>query len=328
MARRRKRRVVAAEGVSPALGFAEAVEQFLDAVEHERRLSPRTVIAYRRDLTQFMAFLAERGPVPSPEDLEPHQLRAYLAEIHDRTGARTRARRLSAIRSFYRFLLRRKRVKKNVGELVASPKLPAPLPRALNVDEVFRLLDAPGRPGPRALRDQAMLELLYGAGLRASELVSLDLESIDFSRRVLRVVGKGRKERIVPFGEKAKAALSAYLLVRPDLLGAAAKAETSGAERALFLNARGGRLSVRGLAKRLVARLEEAPIERRVTPHVLRHSFATHLLDGGADLRSIQAMLGHSSLGTTQRYTSVSVEQLRLVYQSAHPLGEDPEGGA
>jgi integrase/recombinase XerC len=173
-----------------------------------------------------------------------------------------------------------------------------------------------------------MLEMLYGAGLRASELVSLNLESIDFARKVVRVVGKGQKERIVPFGGKALAALEAYLLVRSDLLGPRSGADGLRAENAVFLNARGGRLSVRGLAKRLGARLEEAPIERRVTPHVLRHSFATHLLDGGADLRSIQAMLGHSSLGTTQRYTSVSVEHLRDVYQSAHPLGDDPEGGS
>ncbi len=328
MPRRKRKRVLQAAPSASALGFDEALVLFLDSIEHERRLSPRTVIAYRHDLEDFLRFLREGGRSTAPDAIEAHDLRAYLAELHPRTGPRTRARRLAAIRSFYRFLLRRRRVKKNVGELVASPKLPSPLPRALNVDEVFRLLEAPGRPGPRALRDQAMLEMLYGAGLRASELVSLNLESIDFARKVVRVVGKGQKERIVPFGGKALAALEAYLLVRSDLLGPRSGADGQRAENAVFLNARGGRLSVRGLAKRLGARLEEAPIERRVTPHVLRHSFATHLLDGGADLRSIQAMLGHSSLGTTQRYTSVSVEHLRDVYQSAHPLGDDPEGGS
>lgn len=328
MARRRHKRVLSAESAGASLSFREAVVLFLDGLEHERRLSPRTVRAYRHDLEDFERFLADRGRGRGPEDVTAPDLRAYLAELHPRTEPRTRARRLAAIRSFYRFLLRRRRVKKNVGELVASPKLPAPLPRALNVDEVFRLLEGPGEGGPRARRDQAMLELLYGAGLRASELVSLDLEAVDLRRRVVRVLGKGNKERIVPFGKKAKAALEDYLLVRPALLERRSEAARGRAEGALFLNARGGRLSVRGLAQRLAERLEEVPLERRVTPHVLRHSFATHLLDGGADLRSIQAMLGHSSLGTTQRYTSVSVEHLRDVYQSAHPLGDDPEGGA
>lgn len=326
MARRKRKRVEPLARSEAALGFDEAITLFLDSIEHERRLSPKTVIAYRHDLEDFRQYLLGRGLSLGPDEVSAHDLRGYLAELHPRTEARTRARRLSAIRSFYRFLLRRRRVKKNVGELVASPKLPSPLPRALNVDEVFRLLEAPGQPGARASRDQAMFELLYGAGLRAAELVSLDLESIDFQRQVVRVLGKGKKERIVPFGRKAKSALLDYLALRPELLAQRPAAASGRSESAVFLNARGGRLSVRGLAQRLSARLEAAPVDRRVTPHVLRHSFATHLLDGGADLRSIQAMLGHSSLGTTQRYTSVSVEHLRDVYQSAHPLGDDPPG--
>jgi integrase/recombinase XerC len=210
-----------------------------------------------------------------------------------------------------------------VGELVAAPKLPASLPRALNVDDVFRLLEAAADEGPLAVRDLAMLELLYGAGLRAAELVGLNLDDIDSVRGTVRVTGKGNKERIVPFGTQASVALESWLEVRPDI---AAKGSDPG-QPAVFLNARGERLTTRGLAYRLERRVNQVMLDRRVTPHMLRHSFATHLLDGGADLRSIQTMLGHSSLGTTQRYTSVSVEHLRDVYNAAHPLGDDTDSG-
>jgi integrase/recombinase XerC len=188
------------------------------------------------------------------------------------------------------------------------------------VDDVFRMLDGGGAEDSALVRrDQAMLELLYGAGVRAAELTGLDVDDLDLERGTVRVLGKGSKERIVPFGGKARQALEGWLLARPTLL---ASADEHADPRALFLNARGGRLTTRSLDRRLKARAQDVTLERRVTPHMMRHSFATHLLDGGADLRAIQAMLGHASLGTTQRYTSVSIDHLRSVYDSAHPLGD------
>lgn len=302
-------------------GIGGSVDRFLEYLAHERRASARTVRAYRADLAGLVRFLEAQGFQGGAADLSADLLRSYFAAIHAETEPRTRARKLSTFRSFYRFLVRRGLAPRNVGEALLSPKLPAPLPRALGVDEVFRLLDGSAPHDARALRDQAMLELLYGAGLRAHELVGIDLDDLDRSRRTVRVLGKGDKERIVPFGEKAAAALEGYLAVRGELLGESGR----GATGALFLNARGGRLSARSLARRLVARLLEVGLVRRVTPHMMRHSFATHLLDGGADLRAIQAMLGHASLSTTQRYTQVSVEHLRDVYNAAHPLGDGPQ---
>jgi integrase/recombinase XerC len=292
-----------------------AIADFLDYLSHEKRLSPRTVRAYRSDLAALTAFLDARGFVRGPEALDAGMIRSYLVEIHEQTAARTRARKLSCIRSFFRFLVRRGRLKRNVGEEILSPKLPKLLPRALGVDEVFGLLEKEAPADPIHIRDLAMIELLYGAGLRAQELVDLDLFRIDLRERKVRVLGKGNKERIVPFGSKALSALERWLEVRATIV--------SSEEKAVFVSKEGKRLSTRGLRRRLHARVEEVGLERKVTPHVMRHSFATHLLDGGADLRAIQEMLGHASLGTTQRYTAVSVEHLRKVYDSAHPLGDD-----
>lgn len=295
--------------------MAAAIADFLDYLARERRASPATVRAYRADLTGLARFAAARGF--AGVDLDVEVLRGYLAEIHGRTVARTRARKLSAVRTFYGYLERRSAAARNVGRDLDSPRLPASVPRALPVDEVFRIVEAGWPEGALAARDAAMFELLYGAGLRCAELVGLDLEGLDLVRRTVRVLGKGNKARIVPFGTKAEAALRRWLQHRRVLLGAVA-----GAERAVFLNARGTRLSARSLRRRLRQRVLAIALGRRVTPHMLRHSFATHLLDGGADLRAIQALLGHASLGTTQRYTSVSVEHLKDVYDRAHPFGK------
>ncbi len=297
----------------------EAIQDFLDHLKLERRLSEATLKAYRSDLKALIEFLARQGFAGGPDALQAHQVGAYLREIHGSTKARTRARKLSALRSFYKYLHRRGKVRFDLGDALTSPKVPPLLPRSLQVDEVFRVVEPQEAPreDPLLIRDLAMFELLYGAGLRASELVSLDLASVDMERRTVRVLGKGKKERVVPFGEKAKEAVRSYLPHRETLAQ-----RSGGAQPALFLNHRGDRLSDRSLRKRLHERVREVEIQRRVTPHMMRHSFATHLLDGGADLRSIQAMLGHSSLGTTQRYTSVSVEHLRAVYDAAHPLGD------
>jgi integrase/recombinase XerC len=304
--------------------IAEAIARFVAHLEHEKRASPRTVRAYRSDLQGIERFLQDRGFDGGVEALTPEILRGYFAAIHGETEPRTRARKLSALRTFFRFLLKRGLVQKNVGEVLATPKLPKPLPRALPVDDVFRLLDGGSSEAILALRDKAMLELLYGAGLRASELVGLDVDRIDLLRSTVRVIGKGQKERLVPFGSKAKEAISAWLEVRPVVLAKGRSIE----ERAVFLNASGGRLTTRSLARRLKARTDDAAIGRRVTPHMMRHSFATHLLTGGADLRAIQAMLGHASLSTTQRYTAVSIEHLREVYDRAHPFGDDGDEGS
>lgn len=297
-------------------GLARARDDFLVHLTEERRLSAATVKAYRSDLNGLLAFCAEVGFTGGPAELDATLVRAYLSRIHDETSARTRARKLSALRTFCRYLVREKRAARNIGDEVLSPKLPAGVPRALQVDEVFRLLEAEIEDTPVGRRDLAMLELLYGAGVRAAELVGLDLAHVDRRRRTVRVLGKGDKERIVPFGRQADGALDRWLEARARL--------AAPGERALFVSKTGRRLSDRGLRRRLHRRVLEVALGRRVTPHMMRHSFATHLLDGGADLRAIQALLGHASLGTTQRYTAVSVERLRAVYDAAHPLAERP----
>lgn len=290
--------------------------EFLDYLRDERRLSENTVRAYGSDLAALAAYL-EAAQLPSaPAALTAEALRAYVGEIYEGTSARTRARKLSCFRSFFKYLLRCEAVKRNIADELLSPKLSKGLPRAVQPDEVFSLLEAQIGEDPIGRRDLAMLELLYGAGLRASELVGADLSDLDLRGRSLRVVGKGDKERTVLFGKKAEAALARWLQLRPSFSPSAA------AGQALFLNQQGERLSDRGLRRRLQRRVLEVGLGRRVTPHMLRHSFATHLLDGGADLRSIQELLGHSSLSTTERYTAVSVEHLREVYEAAHPLAK------
>ncbi|MCB9653957.1 MAG: tyrosine recombinase XerC [Deltaproteobacteria bacterium] len=344
-------------------GIERTVAAFLDFLALERRCSVSTLRAYRADLRDFMAYLDAEGLSSSVVGIESDHIRGFLGGIHPRTSAKTRARKLSCLRSFFRFLVRRDVVAINVAEAISMPKLPAPLPRGLSVDDVFRLLDATpsedahegahardddaasgaasrsAREGNRKAnagsaltskrvcgrrarvrrllerRDAAILELLYGTGIRAAELVGIDVADLDERSGTIRVVGKGQKERVVLFGEKAKRALDAYLKIRSELVGGRE-------EPALFVSARAQRLRMRGVRLRLHARAERSQLEQVVTPHVMRHSFATHLLDGGADLRSIQVLLGHASLSTTQRYTHVSVEHLRRVYDASHPLGD------
>lgn len=293
------------------------VDRFLRYLERERRLSPRTVSAYRSDLGQVMAFVAQSA-VASWRDVAAPNLKAYLHAVRPTTHPRTRARRLSAVRTFFRWLVKEGLAERDIGPELVNPKLPKPLPRSLTVDEVFGILDRPSPGEPLVLRDLAMLELLYASGLRAAELVSLNLEHLNLKTQSVRAQGKGNKERIVPFGRKAAAALERYLAVRGSLIK-----EGGPTPMAVFLNRRGNRLSARGLRRRLHRRVREVEVARRVTPHMMRHSFATHLLDGGADLRTIQELLGHQSLSTTQRYTAVSVGHLREVYERAHPFARD-----
>jgi integrase/recombinase XerC len=295
--------------------YARAVESFLDYLRDQKRVSPQTLRAYANDLQQFGEFLAgEEERAPAPEEIDRLAVRAFVAHL-SRSGLEKAsvARKLSAVRSFLRHGVRTGRVEASPAEQVPTPKVPRPLPRTLTVDEMFNLLDHIDDDGPAARRDRALLELLYAAGLRVSELVALDLRDLDLGARMVRVLGKGNKERMVPFGAKAAEALARWL----D--GSESLRASGRAGDALFLNLRGGRLTDRSVRRILGRRLREAAIHARLSPHDLRHSFATHMLGAGADLRAIQELLGHASLSTTQRYTHVSTEALMKTYDKAHP---------
>ncbi|MDI3269210.1 MAG: tyrosine recombinase XerC [Bacillota bacterium] len=282
----------------------------------ERQLSPHTWQAYRRDLWQFFRHVTGKEGLPSLEALQklkPDDLRAFLGRLQERGySRRSVARKLAAVRTFFRFLLREGLIQEDPARLLHTPKLGRPLPRVLTIREAALLLEIPQGEDPASLRDRAILEVLYGAGLRISELVQLNAPDAEGGEGWLRVLGKGGKERLVPLGRPAQEALGRYLAWgRPRLLRRP--------EEALFLNQRGGRLSARGVRTLLSRYARRILPGRRITPHTFRHSFATHLLDGGADLRLVQEWLGHASLSTTQIYTHVSRERLQEVYRSAHP---------
>ncbi len=284
-----------------------AVGSFLEYLGVERGASPHTLRSYAADLTEFTRFLADEkiGGLP---DADTRAVRAYVARLHQRRLSKaTIARKLAAVRSCFRFLARRGALPANPARQVRSPRLGRRLPSFLPVDEATVLLNAPPEPSAAGARDRALLELLYASGLRVAEGCGLDLDDLDEARRTVRVVGKGDKERVVPVGETALEALAAHLAMRGRQRGP------------LFLNARGGRLTPRSAHRIVRARARQVGIEQRVTPHTLRHSFATHMLGAGADLRLIQELLGHSRLSTTQRYTHVSPEHLMRVYDRAHP---------
>jgi len=301
------------------------IQRFLDHLTVERGLSVNTLAAYRHDLTRYSSFLGARGVVDAcrVDDLSVAAFVAGLsASTHD-GGKPYRAtsvvRTLASVRSFHRFLMREGETDRNPAALVPRPRLPRALPRPISVDDVARLVVAPDGGTARGLRDRAMLETLYGAGLRVSELVGLDVDDVDLEEGSLRVLGKGGKERDVPLGRYACDAVSAYLTRgRPSLA-------TTRSRAALFLNQRGGRLSRQGCSKMLAAQAKRAGIAKRVTPHTLRHSFATHLLEGGADVRVVQELLGHASVATTQVYTLVTKEHLREVYYTTHPRAKRPQ---
>ena len=293
----------------------DAVAAWLEHLTHVRRTSPHTVAGYSRDLAQLQAFLDEKKH-PARDDvakLDTYALRGFLAWRYGKDATTSVLRKLSAIRSFLRWCVKDKRLKTNPAALVDTPKRPKALPRAVSVEEAFALCAAPKDDAATGLRDKAVVELLYGAGLRVSELCSLDVDDVDLGGRWLRVMGKGRKERVVPFHETCAAAIDDWTTRgRPTLVRDAS-------QRALFTGSRGGRLDDREVRRRLAAMGVEVGARGRVHPHKLRHSFATHLLEGGADLRGIQELLGHASLGTTQRYTHVDLARLTKVYDHAHP---------
>jgi integrase/recombinase XerC len=290
------------------------LDRFQAYLEHSRRASPHTVRSYLSDVAQFEAWLSERHL--ELRGVTHATLRSYLAAMAVDRKETSRGRKLASIKAFYRFLVREKELASSPAALVRSPKLPKTLPKVLPVDEVFALLDVPSRTSVLGLRDRALLEVLYGSGVRVSELCGLSLTSLDLKARVVRVLGKGRKERLCPINEQAVEALAAYLARRQELLARPGK---DAAPEALFLNYRGGRLRARSVARHLNRYVQLCALRRNVSPHALRHSFATHLLGSGMDVRSIQELLGHASLSTTQRYTAVSWDLLQQAYDKAHP---------
>ena len=303
---------------APVQGMDSSIRSYLRHLKLDENRSPETIRAYASDLGEFAALLEREiggGRDVDPRKVDRLAVRAFLGELHRRQVKRsTVARKLAAVRSFFRYMKRHGKIAANPTLGVSTPRQERLLPRQLSVNEMSHLLEMPDDSTALGARDRAILELLYASGVRVSELTSLDLENLDLSEGMMRVMGKGRKERMVPVGSKAITALRSYFRRRGEL-----EPRPGAGKDALFLNHRGGRLNVRSVRRILNHALEAAAIARKVSPHTLRHSFATHLLDAGADLRSIQELLGHASLSTTQRYTHVSTERLLKTYGKSHP---------
>lgn len=294
----------------------KAASDFGDYLDVERGASPRTISAYRRDLRRYLKELDDAG-VTRPADVEPkHVVAALESRSGDGVAASTLNRWLAAVRHFHRFCVREGLASSNPAALVDGPARGLSLPKALEVDEVSAIIEAASGTEPRELRDRAILELLYGAGLRVSELVGLDIDDVDLEERAVRCLGKGDKERVVPLGAPAADAIRRYVREGRGELASAQRSTP-----ALFLSARGGRLSRQSAwacVKRYAARVYP---DKRVFPHALRHSYATHLMARGADVRVVQEALGHARLSTTQVYTLVSRKKLKEAYDAAHPRG-------
>ncbi len=295
------------------------ITAFIKHLRYERNLSPHSLRAYGTDLDDFAGFAGEELGLQCSTEIGREELRRYGASLHGTLQASSIARRLSVLRSFFRFLQRIGSIDVDPSAGLRNPRQQTILPKLLNVDEVLQLLRHVETGAQAALeaRDRAIVELLYGAGLRVSECVSLDLLSVELDERLVRVVGKGRKERIVPFGSHAQEELRRWLEVRDQVLSR--RKDRRKEEPALLLNTRGTRLGVRSVRRMMHNRCLQAGLHRSVGPHGLRHSFATHLLDAGADIREVQELLGHAQLSTTQRYTHTSLIGLQRVYDKAHP---------
>jgi integrase/recombinase XerC len=315
------------------------IYQFIHYLSVEKNASPHTCRCYQRDLKGFEDFLKSSGVHVSPageaaiEKADRIAIRKYLSFLHRKNKKSSIARKISTLRSFFKYLVKEQVVPFNPAKSVSTPKVEKTLPTTLTVDEAFRLMESPNRVSEKplegskekGLRDRAILELLYSSGLRVSELVGLNSNQLDLDLGIVRVMGKGRKERIVPVGVKAIEATKSYLEERGMVRG----------EGPIFVNSLGGRLTARSVGRLIKKYTRHSGIFRKVSPHSLRHTFATHLLDAGADIREIQEMLGHSSLSTTQRYTHVSMGKLMEVYDKAHPRsfknqhrqGKGREGG-
>jgi len=299
----------------------ELIERYIQYLRYERNASPHTVRNYHSDLVQFRDFLAQGQPGSkvSLKSIDALRIRGFLAFLFEKEKKKTSiARKLAAVRAFFKFLSRDRALAENPAAAVSTPKLARTLPRIMSEEEMNDFLDRVGQAAqsgdPALVRDRAILELLYASGLRVSELTGLDLRNVNFGDGIVLVRGKGDKERIVPFGSKAREALTAYLPAREKVWR-----ENKTMVAALFLNARGGRLTPRSVDRLLKKHIRRFGANVKVSPHSLRHAFASHLLAEGADLRAIQEMLGHKSLATTQKYTQVSIQQLMDVYDKTHP---------
>jgi integrase/recombinase XerC len=296
--------------------ISDTIDRFIDYIALERGASPHTCRAYRKDLELFTVFLEEQELPSDVTKIDYLTIRLYLGHLYQakRIKRASVVRKLATLRTFFRYLKREGIVGKNPAKMVAIPKGGKDLPHALTVDEAFRLLDVPDATGPLGIRDRAILEFLYSSGLRVGELTSLSLHDLDLGEGMVRVMGKGGKERMVPIGSKAIEALKSYLARRGELME-----KGKSAPAYLFLNHRGGRLTARSVGRMIKRYLLQGGIVKETSPHTFRHSFATHLLDAGADLRGIQELLGHASLSTTQKYTHVSSAKLMEVYDRTHP---------
>lgn len=292
-----------------------ALEDYMHFLKVERQLAKNTIASYRRDLEDYILFMEEEKLGTIDAITRPYIL-SYLQKMNEEgKSARTVSRHISSIRSFHQFLLREKVTTDDPTVHLELPKLEQKLPRVLSLEEVDRLIQAPDCSKPQGIRDYALLEILYGTGMRVSELIALDVEDIHLSMGFIRVFGKGGKERIVPLGRKAIEACTRYMNdVRPGFIR-----KQRGPVDALFVNMRGGRLTRQGCWKLLKGHALTANIQKELTPHILRHSFATHLIENGADLRAVQEMLGHADISTTQIYTHVSGKRLKEVYVKFHP---------
>jgi integrase/recombinase XerC len=296
------------------------LEAFLEFLRN-RAVSEHTLLNYELDMREFQDFMDSRGA--TIHSIDHLFIRDFLNHLYERKLQKSSvARKLACLRTFFKFLVKDKRRDSNPAELISSPRLPKKLPSYLGEDEAAAVVEMPKGDSLKSMRDSAILELLYGSGLRVSELTGLNDDHLDLSQHLVRVLGKGKKERIVPFGEHAAQALERYLAAREQ--SGVGQAEARGCP--LFVSLRGRRLNPRDVQRLIETTRRLLPSGRRFTPHTLRHSFATHLLERGADLRAIQELLGHASLSTTQKYTHVSLEHLRAEYDKAHPKAKGNSG--
>ena len=300
------------------------IADFQIYLEVQRNVSKHTLKAYLADIEEFNSFLRESDIIKKSDALinvEPETIRTYLSHLYrEKVKKVTVNRKIYSLRSFYKYLLRAGKIKNNPAEMVQTPKIEKYIPTFLSVDETFQLLSDQGDNSVSGLRDHAMLELFYSSGLRLSELVGLNVTDLDFRQALVKLRGKGKKERIVPVGQKALQAINEYIKKTAE---AREKCENNLFTNPLFLNARGKRITARSIARIVDAMTVKSGICRKISPHALRHSFATHLLNAGADLRSIQELLGHESLSTTQKYTAVDINRMMEVYDKAHPRAKN-----
>lgn len=299
----------------------KAVEEFLDSIKYEKNCSPHTIEAYARDLKEFLSYLdGGRGSLPQLSEIDHISIRDFLGHLHRKGNRRSSiGRKLASIRSFFKFLHKEGRINANPARLVQTPRQEKRNPEFLSESEIETILGLPDSSTDKGARDRAILELLYATGMRVSELVSLNTEDCHLAHSVVRVRGKGKKERIVPFGEQSKRALGDYLAFRSRLL---MRKRNVRQPNALFLNLRGERLTSRSVQRLLADYVRESALLLNVHPHMFRHSFATHLLNRGADLRSIQELLGHQDLSTTQKYTHLAIDELIRSYRASHPRAD------